>query len=1332
MGTGIVVTPVISGLTLSNSNYQISGVTSNLTANITAAPVTVTASNQTTVYGTPLALGTSDFTTSGLLGSDSISSVTLTQLGNTTVPGTQNAGTYSGSTNGILASAANGTNLGNYQVTYVPGTLVISKKSINVVANDAVMTYADANLPTLSYQSISGLVNGDQISGALATSATAYSGVAGSASNVGAYFITQGTVTAGSNYEITYTRASLTVNPASLYITAENQSSTYGSLLVLPQSGSGAFSLVGLRNGDYVGSATVLYNGNQTVPGTTNAGNYAASVDISAATGFGMSNYNISYTPGDLSVAKASLLVTAVDSAKFVGTSDPSAYSGVMYSGFKNSDSDTSGALGSAVVTVSRTNSSVNDAGSYNNVLMPNVSTTLQNYTVQYATGKFVIVSANQLLVQVGSNTTVYGTAPTYSASGMTVSYCTDCAPGISSPNIVSISGANITVSGSAVTVTSGNTTAAFSLSALNPVLNSSGTQLSVGAYPLTASGTSITTSPVNATPNFNALTVVGGLTVTPLVLSYADLGVSGITQVYSGSVNMSNLSLTTPTGFLPGDTVAASAAGTFANKNVGSNIAYTIGVTLSGVDAANYQMNGGSSYTGTNGAITQLASVTYTGSNAGGNWSNPANWTTTGSSTVGAIPDLSNVATVIIPVGSTVIYDAGVAGPVTSSVIDNGNITVSISSPTTISMPISGVGTVTIGNTGAVTLSGDNSYLGGTILLAGSSLIAGSNNAISAGAIISNGTSVAPATFSTSGSVILPALNLAGGVTQIASDITTAGTQAYSGAIQIGSAGTTTLTSNNAAITLGASINSILNKTESLVVNAGSGVVTISNSVGNVARLVNFTVTGSRINLLADVLTGSAQTYNGAIYIGDASYVGQTPSVGFLYTSSYTPYFQYVSGSNTSTIDYLNLNPIYIRTLISLDPSITFNGAVNDITPNTHTLLVAAVAAASVSSSVSDINSAATITFSAPVGTSAPLYSLNTQTIVNSSQSNYLTSYVGSVSLVGGVSTYAGQTYRANMVSASAVSQPGTFTFSIYDPASRINYLLPAQTAGNSGCAGVACGQMNLQNPNHLDVLVINGVNNYLNTQNTINTGGAGYWNARMIQNTALGYNAPAPINNPLPVDEYIPPRFPATITSSLNPFVLPAIQRVTPLAGANQSNSFVAATIQNGTNFIFQRAEQNNSSVNVTMAPDLNVQPGAKMLAGMQVVGRDEVLPKSEPGMVNILMKVMINGQTTTLTSSSSSQGFKFQVPEALLPPSIVSTIATLTTSPTTGSVIERAVQSDGSPLPTWLKYDPETNTFSASQVPQGAKAVEIKIQTFKDGQVLDESPPIQIDPK
>ena len=884
--------------------------------------------------------------------------------------------------------------------------------------------------------------------------------------------------------------------------------------------------MVGLRNGDYVSGSTVLYNSNQTVPGTTNAGSYAGSLDISAATGVGMSNYNIHYVAGDLTIAKAVLTVTAVDSAKFVGMSNPAGYGGVMYSGFKNSDSAVSGALGSAVVSVSRSNSGVNDAGVYSGVLVPNVSTALDNYTVTYVNGAFTIVPANQLLVQVGANTTVYGTAPSYSAGSMTVSYCTDCAPGNSSPNVVTISGAGITVSGSSVTVVTGNTTATFGLSPLNPVLNSAGTQVAVGAYTLEASGTSITTSPIGGTPNFNAVSVVGGLTVTPLTLTYADLGVAGISQVYTGSVNMSNLQLTPTAGFLPGDSVNASATGTFASKNVGTSVAYTIGVSLTGADAANYQMNSGASYTGNNGTITQLSSVTYTGSSAGGNWSNPANWTTTGTSTVGAIPDLSNVATVIIPTGSTVIYDAAVEGPVTSSVINSGNITFNLAAPTTVSMPISASGSVTISNTGAVTLSGDNSYTGGTILSAGSSLIAGSSNAIAGGAITSNGTSASPAIFSISGGVTLPALSISGGVTKLTSDITTAGAQTYSGAILIApaSGSTTTLTSTNSAITFTGTLDSVSDKSKSLVIDAGTGVVTVGNSIGSTARLNDLTITGSRINLLADILTAATQTYNGSIYIGDASYLGLAPSVGFLYTSSYIPYFEYQSGGNISHIDYLNLNPMNIRTLISQDPSVTFNGTVNDITANTHTLLVAAVAPVSVNTSVADINSAATITFAAAVGNSAPLYSVNTQTIVNSNQSDYLTAYIGSTSLSGGVSTYSSQTYRSNLLSAVATAQPGTFTFSIYDPNASINYLIPTQTVANSGCSGSTCGQMNLQNPNHLDALVINGDNNYLNSQNTLNVGGVGYWNARMTQNLALGAT-PTPQSTPAIVaPDYIP----------------------------------------------------------------------------------------------------------------------------------------------------------------------------------------------------------------
>ncbi|WP_114652568.1 beta strand repeat-containing protein [Polynucleobacter necessarius] len=1070
----------------------------------------MTASNQNTIYGTPLDLGTASFTATGLLSGDSISSVTLTQLGNTTVPGTQNAGTYSGSVNGILASVAVGSGLSNYQITFVPGTLTIAKKGINVIADNASMTYADANLPTLSYQSVSGLVNGDQMSGALATTATPYSGVAGSASNVGSYFITQGTVTADSNYEITFTRASLTVNPASLYVTAENQSSTYGSLLVLPQSGSDAYSVVGLRNGDFISSSTVLYSGNQTVPGTTNAGSYVGLLDISAATGVGMSNYNISYVAGDLSIAKAELLVTAVDDGKFVGMSDPSGYAGVMYSGFKNSDTDISGALGSAVVSVSRSNSSVNDAGTYSGVLVPNVDRVLDNYTVSYGNGNFTIAGANELLVLVGNNTTVYGAAPTYSAGSMTVSYCTDCAAGNNSPNIVSITGADVSVSGSTVTVTAGSTTGVFSLTPTNPVMNSSNTQLKVGGCSLGASGTDIATT--GGSPNFNAVTAIGGLTVTPLVLTYADLGVTGITQEYSGSVNMSNLELSTASGFLPGDSVTASATGTFATKNVGSNIAYTIGVALAGSDSANYEMSAGASYTENNGVITQLASVTYTGSSAGGNWSNPANWTTTGTPIVGAIPDLSNVATVIIPLGSNVIYDAGVDGPVTSSISNSGNITISLPSATTISTSISGAGFVTIANSATITLDGDSSYTGGTIISAGAHLIAGSNNAIGTGSIMSNGTAINPASFATSSGIVLPAMNIAGGPIEIWSDITTAGAQTYDAGLLIGPSGSglTTLTSSNANITFNSTLDGATDKSESLAINAGTGNVTFVDGVGSIARLNNLTVTGAQIYILADILTAVTQTYNGSIFIGDASYVGLTPTIGFLFTDQYRAYFEYSATTDVraSSIDCLNTNPIYVRTMISEDPSVTYNGSVNDTVDNTHTLLVAAIAPAIIpeSSGLAAINAGASISFNDAVGFNNPLYSLNSQVVVNQSQVNADTAYIGTINSVDGVRTYSDQTYRANLMSAQSETQPGGVAFSVWDPDASVNFNLPVQTASNSAYP-MNCGQLNLQNPNSRDVPTIDGSNNFGLDPNL---SGVNNWGDEFVQNRALGYVPP------------------------------------------------------------------------------------------------------------------------------------------------------------------------------------------------------------------------------
>ena len=81
--------------------------------------------------------------------------------------------------------------------------------------------YGDVN-PALTYQvGGSGLVNGDTLSGALATSAT-------TASNVGTYGITQGTLAASSNYALNYTGDNLTVGQRALTVTADAQSRAYG------------------------------------------------------------------------------------------------------------------------------------------------------------------------------------------------------------------------------------------------------------------------------------------------------------------------------------------------------------------------------------------------------------------------------------------------------------------------------------------------------------------------------------------------------------------------------------------------------------------------------------------------------------------------------------------------------------------------------------------------------------------------------------------------------------------------------------------------------------------------------------------------------------------------------------------------------------------------------------------------------------------------------------------------------------------------------------------------------------------------------------------------
>ena len=103
----------------------------------------------------------------------------------------------------------------------VQGTLTIGPAPLTITASSPSMTYG-GTVPAIT-PSYSGLVNGDTAPATAPTCGT----TATSGSPAGTY-PTSCSGAADPNYSITYVAGTLTVNPAPLTITADNQSMTYG------------------------------------------------------------------------------------------------------------------------------------------------------------------------------------------------------------------------------------------------------------------------------------------------------------------------------------------------------------------------------------------------------------------------------------------------------------------------------------------------------------------------------------------------------------------------------------------------------------------------------------------------------------------------------------------------------------------------------------------------------------------------------------------------------------------------------------------------------------------------------------------------------------------------------------------------------------------------------------------------------------------------------------------------------------------------------------------------------------------------------------------------
>ncbi|MDE1994779.1 MAG: hypothetical protein KGI75_19905, partial [Rhizobiaceae bacterium] len=344
------------------SNYTITYATLSNGLTVTPRALTITADAESRVYGD--ANPTSGTATGvGLVNGNTVTGVTLGSPATTT----SWVGTYD-----LTASAATGTGLSNYTITYATLTngLTVNARPITVTADSKNMTYG-GTVPTLTYTvGGSGLVNGDMLSGALATTATSTSGA-----NI--YGITQGSLAASSNYALTYVGANLTVNKAALTVTANDASKIYDGNAYSGGNGVGYSGFVGHDSASSLGG-TLTYGG--TAQGAVGAGSYGIS-----ASGLSSDNYTITYVDGGLTVNRAALTVTANDVSK---TYDGLAYSGgngVDYSGFVGHDSAPS--LGGTLTYGGTAQGAVN-AGSYG-ITASGLSS--DNYTITYVDGGLTV-----------------------------------------------------------------------------------------------------------------------------------------------------------------------------------------------------------------------------------------------------------------------------------------------------------------------------------------------------------------------------------------------------------------------------------------------------------------------------------------------------------------------------------------------------------------------------------------------------------------------------------------------------------------------------------------------------------------------------------------------------------------------------------------------------------------------------------------------------------------------------------------------------------------------------------------------------------------------------
>ena len=268
----------------------------------------------------------------------------------------------------------------NYYVTGGSVNFEITKASLTITAEAKSKEYGDDD-PALTYTS-EGLVGTDAITGALSREA-------GEA--IGTYAIYQNTVTASSNYTITYTGADFTIAKKTLTITAKPQTITYGEE---PTNNGVTYSgFAGTETKDVLtGELVYTYNYAQ----YDNAGDY--DITPSGLTG---DNYDITYNNGTLTVNPKEVSLTWGETTSFVYDATNHAPSATV-TGLLNGDE----------VGVNVTGQETNVGDDYTATASGLTGDKGVNYTLDATYTKKYSITPAALTIKAKNHTIYYGDAP--------------------------------------------------------------------------------------------------------------------------------------------------------------------------------------------------------------------------------------------------------------------------------------------------------------------------------------------------------------------------------------------------------------------------------------------------------------------------------------------------------------------------------------------------------------------------------------------------------------------------------------------------------------------------------------------------------------------------------------------------------------------------------------------------------------------------------------------------------------------------------------------------------------------------------------------------------